>query len=44
VRADGAGLPIGLQVIGRHFDEATILRIGYAHELASDWHRRSPIP
>ena len=42
--ADGAGLPIGLQLIGRHFDEATMLRIGYAHELASDWHRRSPVP
>ncbi len=42
--ADHAGLPIGLQVIGRAFDEATLLRIGAAFEQASDWHRRSPIP
>src|SRR5437773_888548 len=38
---DGAGLPIGLQVIGRPFDEATVLRIGHAYEQATEWHRRS---
>jgi aspartyl-tRNA(Asn)/glutamyl-tRNA(Gln) amidotransferase subunit A len=42
--ADAAGLPIGLQVVARPFDEATMLRVGAAWELASDWHRRNPIP
>jgi len=37
-----AGLPIGLQIIGRAFDEATILRLGHAYEQAMDWHTRRP--
>ena len=40
---DGNGLPIGLQVIGRPFDEASVLRIGHAYEQATGWHRR-PAP
>jgi aspartyl-tRNA(Asn)/glutamyl-tRNA(Gln) amidotransferase subunit A len=36
------GLPIGLQIVGRPFDEALVLRIGQAYEAATDWHRRSP--
>ena len=39
---DRAGLPIGMQVIGRPFDEATVLRLGHAFEQATDWHRRKP--
>ncbi|MDE0213451.1 MAG: Asp-tRNA(Asn)/Glu-tRNA(Gln) amidotransferase subunit GatA [Deltaproteobacteria bacterium] len=39
---DQAGLPIGMQIIGRHFDEATLLRLGYAYEQATEWHTRRP--
>jgi aspartyl-tRNA(Asn)/glutamyl-tRNA(Gln) amidotransferase subunit A len=39
---DREGLPIGMQVIGKHFDEATILRIAYAYEQETEWHRKKP--
>ena len=32
-----AGLPIGLQFIGRHFDEARLLQAAYAYEQATNW-------
>jgi aspartyl-tRNA(Asn)/glutamyl-tRNA(Gln) amidotransferase subunit A len=35
-------LPIGMQIIGKHFNEETILRIAYAYEQATDWHKRKP--
>jgi aspartyl-tRNA(Asn)/glutamyl-tRNA(Gln) amidotransferase subunit A len=34
------GLPIGLGIVGRPFEESTILRIGQAYERATEWHRR----
>jgi aspartyl-tRNA(Asn)/glutamyl-tRNA(Gln) amidotransferase subunit A len=36
------GLPIGFQLIGRMFDEPTILRVADAFERATDWHKQSP--
>lgn len=36
------GLPLSLQIAGRPFDEATVLRVGHAYEQATDWHRRRP--
>jgi len=38
----GEGLPVGFQLIGRHLDEALLLRAGHAFQQATDWHRRRP--
>jgi aspartyl-tRNA(Asn)/glutamyl-tRNA(Gln) amidotransferase subunit A len=37
-----AGLPIGMQIIGPSGGEATVLRLAYAYEQATDWHNRHP--
>ncbi len=39
---DSKGLPIGLQIMGKHFDEANILKIAYAYEQATEWHKQKP--
>jgi len=36
------GLPIGMQIIGKHFGEETILKVAYAYEQATEWHKRKP--
>jgi aspartyl-tRNA(Asn)/glutamyl-tRNA(Gln) amidotransferase subunit A len=36
------GLPLSLQLAGRPFDEATVLRAGHAYERATEWHTRRP--
>jgi aspartyl-tRNA(Asn)/glutamyl-tRNA(Gln) amidotransferase subunit A len=36
------GLPIGLQIVGREFEDATVLRAAHAYQLRTDWHRRRP--
>lgn len=38
----GAGLPIGLQLIGQPFRESSLLALAHAYEQAHDWHRRFP--
>jgi aspartyl-tRNA(Asn)/glutamyl-tRNA(Gln) amidotransferase subunit A len=37
------GLPIGLQLAGRPFDEETLLRAAHAYEKATEWHLRRPV-
>jgi aspartyl-tRNA(Asn)/glutamyl-tRNA(Gln) amidotransferase subunit A len=36
-------LPIGLQLLGKHFDEVSILRASFAYEQATEWHRNRPM-
>ena len=39
---DFDGLPIGMQIIGKHFDESTVLRLAYGYEQATEWHKQTP--
>jgi aspartyl-tRNA(Asn)/glutamyl-tRNA(Gln) amidotransferase subunit A len=36
------GLPLGMQVLGRPFDEVTVLRVGHAYERATNWRQQHP--
>jgi aspartyl-tRNA(Asn)/glutamyl-tRNA(Gln) amidotransferase subunit A len=36
------GLPIGMQIIGKHFDESTVYRVAHAFEQATDFHKQRP--
>jgi aspartyl-tRNA(Asn)/glutamyl-tRNA(Gln) amidotransferase subunit A len=38
----GEGLPVGLMIYGKPFQEDTVLRIGFAFQEATDWHHRRP--
>ena len=38
------GLPIGMQLVGRPHDEATLLAVGTAFQAVRDWHLRQPPP
>ena len=39
---DSCGLPIGLQIGGKPFDEATVFRLGYSYEQSTIWHKKRP--
>lgn len=36
------GLPIGLQILGKPFNEEAILRVAYTYEQNTEWHKRKP--
>jgi Asp-tRNA(Asn)/Glu-tRNA(Gln) amidotransferase A subunit family amidase len=38
----GEQLPVGLQIVGRYYAEADVLRIGAAYEAVTEWHHRRP--
>ncbi len=40
---DRTGLPIGLQIVGRPFEEETVLKAAYAYEQATEWHERTVV-
>ncbi|CAN5731866.1 amidase [soil metagenome] len=40
---DADGMPMGMQIIGRPFDEATLLRAGHAFQQATRFHERAPV-
>ncbi|MFA5125064.1 MAG: Asp-tRNA(Asn)/Glu-tRNA(Gln) amidotransferase subunit GatA [Patescibacteria group bacterium] len=35
-------LPVGIQLLGKRFDEKTVLRVGHQYQLATDWHKQKP--
>jgi len=39
---DSAGLPVGIQLMGRHFSEGLLLGVAHQYQQATDWHRRVP--
>jgi aspartyl-tRNA(Asn)/glutamyl-tRNA(Gln) amidotransferase subunit A len=39
---EGAGMPVGLQLIGNYFEEGTLLHAAHAFQQATDWHAQAP--
>jgi aspartyl-tRNA(Asn)/glutamyl-tRNA(Gln) amidotransferase subunit A len=39
---EGKKLPVGLQILGKALDEATVFRVANAYEQSTDWHRAKP--
>ena len=44
VSEGGKDLPVGLQLIGKPLDEATLLQTAHAYEQSTEWHKRRPNP
>jgi len=42
VEEEGKKLPVGLQLLGKELDEASVLRVGYAYEQSTPWHKEKP--
>ncbi len=40
--ANEAGVPYAMQLMGSRLSEASLCRLGYAYEQATEWHRRRP--
>ena len=36
------GMPVGLQLIGNHFDESKLFNLAHQYQLVTDWHRQAP--
>ncbi len=36
------GIPIGMQLLAKHFDEKTMFKVAYAYEQATSWHKEFP--
>ena len=36
------GMPLGMQLVGRHFEDERLLALGIAWQAVTDWHRRRP--
>jgi aspartyl-tRNA(Asn)/glutamyl-tRNA(Gln) amidotransferase subunit A len=41
--AEGKKLPVGLQILGKALDEATLFRVANAYEQSTDWHLARPL-
>ncbi len=39
---DAAGLPVGMQLMGKHFNEAMLFKLAHAYQQATDWHKQKP--
>ncbi len=39
---DDSGLPIGMQLMGAHFQEHTLLKTAHAYQMVTDWHTKHP--
>jgi len=36
------GMPVGMQLMGKHFNEETLFQIGHAYQQVTDWHKQLP--